>query len=116
MNNEQLQAAKDQAARELYDCNYPQAILEGQLNTHTERENFLHRAMEIYAEWVMDKTVEDQKILLEATYTEGIREGFEAARLDDWTSYYFKICYKRELTLFDDFSRNNYNFLGINSK
>ena len=81
MNNEQLQAAKDQAARELYDCNYPQAILEGQLNTHTERENFLHRAMEIYAEWVMDKTVEDQKFLLEATYTEGIREGFEAARL-----------------------------------
>ena len=50
MNNEQLQAAKDQAAMELYDCNYPQAILEGQLNTHTERENFLHRAMEIYAE------------------------------------------------------------------
>ena len=81
MNNEQLQAAKDQAAMELYDCNYPQAILEGQLNTHTERENFLHRAMEIYAEWVMDKTVEDQKILLDATYTEGIREGFEAARL-----------------------------------
>ena len=37
--------------------------------------------MEIYAEWVMAKTVEDQKFLLEATYTEGIREGFEAARL-----------------------------------
>ena len=27
----------------------------------------------------MDKTVEDQKFLLEATYTEGIREGFAAA-------------------------------------
>ena len=37
--------------------------------------------MEIYAEWVMDKTVEDQKILLDATYTEGIRKGFDAARL-----------------------------------
>ena len=62
MNNEQLQAAKDQAARELYDCNYPQAILEGQLNTHTERENFLHRAIEIYAEMVVKSKKKKSKI------------------------------------------------------
>ena len=37
----------------------------------------INRAMEIYAEWVMDKTVEDQKILLDATYTEGIRKGMQ---------------------------------------
>ena len=83
MNNEQLQAAKDQAAREIRNCDFAEAIIT-MSTPRTNREGIealFNRAMEIYAEWVMDKTVEDQKFLLEATYTEGIRKGFDAARL-----------------------------------
>ena len=70
MTNEQLkQSAKDHAAMELYFCDYQQAIEENQLISNIERETFWHLAMEIYAEKVG-----------EAQRTEGIREGFEAAR------------------------------------
>ena len=52
--NEQLQAAKDHAAMELYFCDYQQAIEENQLISNIERETFWHLAMEIYAEKVGD--------------------------------------------------------------
>ena len=79
MNNELINAAKDQAAQEAGYNTFNELIsVDGYLSDNI---TLINRAMEIYAEWVMDKTVEDQKFLLEATYTEGIREGFEAARL-----------------------------------
>ena len=79
MNNEQLNAAKDKAAQEAGYNTFNELIsVDGYLSDNI---TLINRAMEIYAEGVMDKTVEDQKFLLEATYTEGIREGFEAARL-----------------------------------
>ena len=79
MNTELLTAAKDKAAQEAGYNTFNELIsVDGYLSDNI---TLINRAMEIYAEWVMDKTVEDQKFLLEATYTEGIREGFEAARL-----------------------------------
>ena len=79
MNNELINAAKDQAAQEAGYNTFNELIsVDGYLSDNI---TLINRAMEIYAEGVMDKTVEDQKFLLEATYTEGIRDGFEAARL-----------------------------------
>ena len=79
MNTELLTAAKDKAAQEAGYNTFNELIsVDGYLSDNI---TLINRAMEIYAEWVMDKTVEDQKFLLEATYTEGIRKGFEAARL-----------------------------------
>ena len=79
MNTELLTAAKDKAAQEAGYNTFNELIsVDGYLSDNI---TLINRAMEIYAECVMDKTVEDQKFLLEATYTEGIRDGFEAARL-----------------------------------
>ena len=79
MNTELLTAAKDKAAQEAGYNTFNELIsVDGYLSDNI---TLINRAMEIYAEGVMDKTVEDQKFLLEATYTEGIRKGFEAARL-----------------------------------
>ena len=59
MNNELLTAAKDKAAQEAGYNTFNELIsVDGYLSDNI---TLINRAMEIYAEWVMDKTVEDQK-------------------------------------------------------